>query len=167
MPYRKPTPLSAEHSTETFESGELEIDDWLKDWALYNQRKNFTRTFVITDATGEVVAYHAMCTASIQRNEQPRAMREHGQPRQIPVALLARLGVSKTHQGQGLGEAILRNALLCAISAADQVAFRGVIVHALNEEVAAFCRRYGFVDLPGQERTLIVATETILDGIQD
>lgn len=92
-------------------------------------------------------------------------MKSHGQPRDIPVVLLARMGVDQRWQGRGLGGELLKHALMCAVDSAQFVAFRAVKVHALTENAEAFYKRYGFVDMPGAPKTLLLPMRTILASL--
>ena len=74
----------------------------------------------------------------------------------IPIALLARLAVDVTSQGQGVGATLLRDALSRVQAASAQVAVSAVVVHAIDEQVAAFYRRFGFRALAPTPRTLMV-----------
>ena len=54
-----------------------------------------TRVFVVTEVDQpQVVAYYSWCVASVAIAD-------------LPIALLARLGVDQRHEGQGLGAALL------------------------------------------------------------
>jgi hypothetical protein len=54
-----PQPLSATHGLEGFSCGEPSLDDWLRRRALLNQTTGASRTFVVTDESGQVLAYYA------------------------------------------------------------------------------------------------------------
>lgn len=165
MGYRKPTPLSEKHSVAGFDSGKPALDAWLRDMALYNQSQGYTRTFVIADEDYAVVGYHAVCAGMIHRNDVSRAARGHPAPAELPVAILARLAVSETHQGKGLGAALLKNALLSIVSASQLVAFRGVVVHAIDDDAAKFYKRYHFQETKGMERRLILPVNDIVASL--
>ncbi len=73
-----------------------------------------------------------------------------------PVALPAGLAVAISHQGQGVGAALLRDALSRIQLASEQVAVRAVIVHAVDHRAATFYERFGFRALTTTARTLMV-----------
>ncbi|MEO3998832.1 GNAT family N-acetyltransferase [Mesorhizobium sp. CAU 1732] len=148
-----------------FQSGKPALDDWLKDMALYNQAQGYTRTFVIADESFNVVGYHSVCAGMIHRNDVSRSSKGSKAPPELPVAVLARLAVTKQHQGRGLGPALLRNALMSVVSAAQLVAFRGVIVHAIDDDAVRFYTKYQFQPTKGMERRLILPTKDIVASI--
>ncbi|MBD9640724.1 GNAT family N-acetyltransferase [Ensifer sp. ENS07] len=165
MPYRKPCPIADHHVLSEFSSGKESLDVWLRDMALYNQAQGYCRTFVIADADYKVVGYQSVCAGMIHRNDAPRAVKGHMAPTEIPVALLARLAVSVPHQGNGLGKALLKNALMSVVSAAQLVAFRAVVVHALDEDAEKFYKRHGFQETKNMERRLILPAKDIVASL--
>ena len=66
----------------------------------------------------------------------------------LPTVLIARLAVDQRYQGQRLGSRLLGEALRLAVAASDTVAARLVVVDAIDDQAAAFYRRWGFIDVP-------------------
>jgi GNAT superfamily N-acetyltransferase len=64
------------------------------------------------------------------------------------VVILARLAVDLGEQGQGLGRALIKDALLRVAGAADIVGVRAVLVHAKDDEARAFYERIDFEPSP-------------------
>lgn len=142
--FRKPAPLSEFHIIEGFDCGKPLLNNFLTMMALTNQRQGFSRTFVTAAADFEVAGYYSLCAGMISRDDAPRHIGGHGSPKEIPVALLGRLGVDRRHQGRGLGELLLRSALAAVYSASQHVGFRAVMVDALDDGAALFYAKYGF-----------------------
>lgn len=134
--------------------------------ALHNQMQGYTRTFVVAEADWTVVGYHSICAGMIHRNDVSRSAKGSQAPGELPVAVLARLAVSRAHQGRGLGAALLGNALLSVMSAAQFVAFRGVVVHALDDEAVRFYRKFHFQETKGMERRLILPAQDIAQSLE-
>ncbi|EUB95251.1 GCN5-related N-acetyltransferase [Rhizobium sp. CF080] len=165
--YRKPVPLGEQHHLGDFESGKPVLDRFLKEMALHNQAQSYTRTFVIADADFRVVGYHSLCAGMISRENAPRQVKGHQAPGEIPVALLARLAVDRRHHGQGLGGELLKNALLAVVATSEVVAFRAVMVHALDDEASSFYLRHGFRQAKGLDRTLLLPVKDIVASISN
>lgn len=165
MTYRKPVPISEIHNLAGFHSGKQLLDEWLKDMALYNQKQGYTRTFVIADEDYQVVGYHSLCAGMIHRNDVSRALKGSKAPQELPVAVLARLAVTQAHQGKKMGAALLRNALISIVSAAQLVAFRGVVVHAIDDDALNFYKKFHFQETSGMERRLILPTKDIVASL--
>ena len=68
-------------------------------------------------------------------------------PDPIPVMVLARLAVDSAYQKQGLGSALLRDALLRTIAAAQIAGIRAVLLHAMSD-AKRFYARAGFHECP-------------------
>ncbi len=165
MQYRKPAPISDLHILDSFDSGKTTLDEWLKNMALYNQVQGYTRTFVIADENHHVVGYHSICAGMIHRNDVSKAAKGSQAPSELPVAVLARLAVARDHQGKGLGQALLKNALMSVVSAAQLVAFRGVVVHAIDDDAMSFYSKYHFQVTKGMQRRLILPMRDIVASI--
>ncbi|MFI0846908.1 GNAT family N-acetyltransferase [Mesorhizobium sp. IMUNJ 23232] len=133
--------------------------------ALHNQRENYTRTFVVRDAAMEVKGYYALCAGVLFRKEAPKALAKHGAPTELPIALLARLAVHNDVKGNGLGRILLAHALQTTCLAARQVAFRAMVVDALDEEAAKFYRRLHFQETKINPLKLVLPITDILQSI--
>ena len=150
-----PQPLSAEHRLEDFACGESSLDDWLRRRALINQTTGASRTFVVTDESGQVLAYYALAAGAVSHQESPGTIRRN-MPDPVPVMVLARLAVDQRLQGQQVGGALLKDALHRAISVAQNIGVRALLVHALNDRARQFYAHYGFVPSPANPMTLML-----------
>ncbi len=149
-----PQPLGAQHQLDSFSSGTPVLDDWLKRRALANQTSGASRTFVVCEQ-GVVVAYYALASSAISVTQAPGRFRRN-MPEPIPVVVLARLAVSGAHHGKGIGRGLFQDAARRVINAADAIGIRGMIVHAISEDVAAFYQRLGRDPSPLDPMTLMV-----------
>lgn len=154
-----PQPLMAEHRCESFACGESSLDDWLKRRALTNQTTGASRTFVVTDISGQVLAYYALAAGAVSHQESPGAIRRN-MPDPVPVMVLARLAVDQRLQGQQVGVALLKDALQRAVSVAQNIGVRALLVHALNDRARQFYAHYGFVPSPANPMTLMLPLHT-------
>jgi GNAT superfamily N-acetyltransferase len=152
---RAPEPLAVHHVIGAFDCGVASLNDWLKRRAAQNQASGATRTFVSTDATGQVVAYYALAFSAIAPAAAPGRFRRN-MPDPIPVVVLARLAIASSQYGQGLGRALFQDAGLRVIHAADAIGIRGLLAHALSEEAKAFYLKLGFDTSPLEPMTLMV-----------
>jgi len=148
-------PLAVGHNVETFDCGVDSLNVWLTKHALQAAAIGSARTFVIHDSEQDrIVGYHALAAASIT-HEQATTRAARGMPRHpIPAAMLARLAVDRTIHGRGLGAWLLRDAMLRALSAADEIGVRVLLVHAIDDNARAFYVRHGFEPSPTDELNL-------------
>jgi ribosomal protein S18 acetylase RimI-like enzyme len=62
--------------------------------------------------------------------------------------VLARLAVDSAYQKKGLGSALLKDALLRTLAAAQIAGFRAVLLHAMSDDAKRFYTRAGFYECP-------------------
>ncbi len=159
-PLNNPVPLQASHDVTAFDCGVPALDNYLKKFALHNQQSQAARTYVAT--RGEcVVGYYTLAAASVRREETPARVAKGLAAHPVPVLLLARLAVDVNEKGQGLGTGLLKDALLRAVQAADVVGCRAVMVHAKDEQAAAFYRRFGFETSPSDPFCLFLLMKDV------
>jgi GNAT superfamily N-acetyltransferase len=155
-PLHGPEPIGVHHQVAAFNCGAAPLDDYLAKHALTNHQAGTARTFVATTDSHIVVAYYSLAVAQVIYAEATPRMQK-GTPRHpIPVVLLARLAVDRTMQGRGFGAALLKDAILRTLSAADAIGVRALLVHAKDEAAKAFYQRYEFDPLPGHPLHLVL-----------
>ena len=147
----------ARHDVAGFACGKEPLDRWLHRYAGQGERRDATRTFVAAGEGGTVRGYYTLVAGQIEHAEATEAVRK-GLSRHfpIPVAILARLAVDARSQGQGLGTRLLHDALERIGRAAQEVAVRAVVVHAIDDAAAGFYERYGLRGLSAAPRSLMV-----------
>ena len=127
--YQPPELLASRHQLKGFRCRSEEQTAWLVEVAKQAHGTGTTRVFVVTEVDQpHVVAYYAWCMASVASQ---------------PIALLARLGVDERHEGQGLGAALLLDAItrvasLNEASLSEAIGCRGLLVHAESEQARSF-----------------------------
>lgn len=154
-----PSPISTDHELVNFNSGELSLDDWLKKRALKNQVSGASRCFVLCNGK-RVIGYYTLSAGAIGPETAPKTMRRN-MPDPLPVLLLGRLAIDKNYHNQGLGSALLRDAMIRAVSVSSDAGVFAVLVHALSEQAKRFYLSRGFVESPLQPMTLMMTLETV------
>lgn len=149
-----PEPLAADHAIADFDCGVPSLDAWLQRRAAANQVSGASRTFVVCD-DDRVVGYYALASSAVAPAAAPGRFRRN-MPDPVPVVVLGRLAVPRSHHGQGLGRAMFQDAARRVIHAAEAIGIRGLVVHALSEEAKTFYLRLGFDESPLEPMTLMV-----------
>jgi GNAT superfamily N-acetyltransferase len=163
-PLLSPEPLSGDHQTDSFDSGESVLGDWLRRRARANQASGVSRTYVVCEAK-VVVAYYALSSGAIAQAVVPGRFRRN-MPDSIPVVVLARLAVDRNHQGRGLGRALFRDAARRVAHAADVIGIRGIVVHAISEAARKFYIALGFDPCPAEAMTLVVTLQDVRAALE-
>ena len=160
----RPEHLNATHGLSTFDSGVSVLDDWLRRRALANEVSGASRTYVVCVRDTTVVGYYAMATGAVALQAAAGRTRRN-MPDPIPVMVLARLAVDKTWQGYGLGRALLRDAVLRTIQAAEIAGIRAILVHAISDDAKRFYDRSGFRASPFDPMTLMITVSDAERGL--
>ncbi|APO72492.1 GCN5-related N-acetyltransferase protein (plasmid) [Rhizobium gallicum] len=163
MTLSAPTPLADHHELAEFISGVVELDEWLRRRARANQAGGASRTFVVCEGN-RVIAYYALASGAVKEPEAPGRFRRN-MPDPIPVAVLGRLAIDRTYQGRGLGRALVRDAGLRLLNAAEILGIRGVLVHAISDDARAFYEAVGFLPSPSDPMMLMVGLRDLNNAL--
>jgi GNAT superfamily N-acetyltransferase len=156
VPFRPPEPISDAHDVNAFDCGESSLNDWLRRRALQNETSGASRTYVVCEeSTRSVVAYYCLAAGAIANGAAPGRVRRN-MPDPIPVMVIGRLAVDKHHRGRGLGQGLLRDALLRTLQAAHIAGIRAILVHAISPHAKTFYERAGFHASPIDPMTLMI-----------
>lgn len=160
---RAPEPLNPEHQLEDFNSGNVELDDWLKKRALKNEGSGASRMYVVT-IEQKVIAYYCLANGSVVNVTAPGKIRRN-MPDPIPVMVIGRLAVDINWQGQGIGYALVRDAVLRTLQAATIAGIRAILVHAISPEAKQFYSKCGFIPSPAAPMTLMVTIADVKEQL--
>lgn len=143
--------LADGHDLSGFTCGNKSLDDWLRDHALDNQRRNLSRTFVLADDAGRVIGYYSLTMGGVHREALP-ARYGRGLPYyDVGMVLLARLARATSHRGQGLGRDLLVEAIKRAAEAGQLAAARFIAVDPIDERARSFYASFGFKPVEGDD----------------
>jgi GNAT superfamily N-acetyltransferase len=147
--------LRRDHILEGFDCGKEPLNRFLIRNALQNQQANASQTYVLI-TTDRVIGYHTLVVGEVAFAAAPtrltKGLARHG----VPIMLLARLAVIREHQGRGIGQALLKDALLRTLQAADIAGIRAFAVHAKDDEARAFYRHFDFIESPSDPMHLFL-----------
>ena len=153
-------PLTGSHDRQGFDCGRHELNDWLRQVARQHQDKGLSKIFVAVrdDAPERICGYYALTLAELENRYLPQAWRKK-LPRRIPGVRLGRLAVDQAFQGKGLGELLLVDALTRAQRIYTEAGGIGLFVDAIDEQAAAYYRRFGFEPSPDNPLLLFLSAK--------
>ncbi len=154
-------PLQREHPRRDFHCGQEKVDDWLATKAFQHQEKHLSVTRALLDAAGAIAGYYTLATGQVDFGDLPADISKRLPRRTLPVAVLAWLGVSVAHQGQGLGRALLAQALCDCHEAGKTFAFIAVILDCIDDAAKTFYQKWDFEELPGHPARLFLSTKRL------
>ncbi|WP_029408605.1 GNAT family N-acetyltransferase [Thiomicrorhabdus sp. Milos-T2] len=161
----EPTGLNAEHDISSFDCGYEALKEWLQEKALKNHRGDASRCFVICD-NNKVVGYYAFSNGSVEHNETPGALKRN-MPNPIPVLVMGRLAIDKNYQGQSFGKHLLKDCLLRSIAVSEHVAFKALMIHAIDEKAKEYYLNLGFAESPTNDLTVFLPMKQIRNDYED
>ena len=156
-PVRK---LLATDQVEAFDCGEQALNQFLRRYALVNQKADSAQTYVCCrDDT--VVGFYSLAVCSVEPQTAPSRVIKGLARHPMPVMILARLAVDKAHQRKGLGRALLKNALLRTAQAADIAGIRCLLVHAKDDAARRWYESWEFEPSPSDPYHLFLMLKDI------
>jgi GNAT superfamily N-acetyltransferase len=117
--------------------------------------------FVALDDRQRIAGYYTLASASLMLADLPADIGKK-LPRYptVPAVRMGRLAVDERFSGQGLGGALLADAL--ARATRSEIAAYALIVDAKDDQAAAFYAHHGFIALPRTPLTLFLPLATAL-----
>jgi GNAT superfamily N-acetyltransferase len=157
--------LGKSHDRKSFDCGELSLNEYLQQYASQDIKRRINKVFIASppEAPQQVIGYYSLSAGSLDANVLPDGLRRRLPRYPVPVVLLGRLAVAKSHQGQGLGSILLADALQRIVQASQVMAVYAVIVDALNDRAAVFYQQFCFIRLPSQPLKLFLPMDSVAD----
>ena len=153
-------PLDAAHDRVAFASDSQPLNRYLQEQVTQDIRRRVAACFVALADDQRIAGYYTLASASLLLAELPASIGKK-LPRypSVPAVRLGRLAVDRAFEGQGLGGALLADAL--ARAARAEIAAHALMVDAIDEAAAAFYRHHGFIALPDAPGTLFLPLATV------
>lgn len=153
-------PLDAAHERNEFRCGSAALDRYLREQVTQDIRRRVAACFVALTAEQRIAGYYTLASASLLLNDLPASIGKK-LPRYptVPAVRMGRLAVDEAFGGQGLGGALLADALERAIR--SEIAAYALMVDAKDDKAAAFYRHHGFIPLPDAPLTLFLPLTTV------
>lgn len=130
-----------------FESGDPAIDRFFREFAGQNQWRHHVGVTYCLFRGGPAVAFVTLSAGSLDPRDLSEGMRDSLPLYPAPVLRLARLGVDRRHQGDGLGRELLGVAADIALEMRARAGCIGIVVDT-KPDAAGFYERHGFRALP-------------------
>lgn len=133
---------------------------YLREQVTQDVRRRVAASFVALGDEKRVAGYYTLASASLLLADLPASSGKK-LPRYptVPAVRMGRLAVDQAFKGQGLGAALLVDALDCA--ARSELAAFALMVDAKDDAAVAFYQHHGFIALPDSSRTLFLPLATV------
>lgn len=150
--------LGAEQDRTVFNSGSAPLDRYLREQVTQDVRRRFAACFVAL-SDQRIAGFYTLASTSLMLADLPANLSKK-LPRYptVPAVRMGRLAVDLAFKGQGLGGALLADALERAARA--EIAAYALVVDAKDESAIGFYHHHGFIALPNLPATLFLPLAT-------
>lgn len=159
--------IKRKHKRSEFDSGDSDLNKFLREDARQNAKDGIGTTHVLTDDSKTIYGFYTLSASSLALNELPS---EHQSTLpsypEVPAILLARLAVDKRHQGQRLGETLLMKVFQDAVDMLDRVGIHLITTVAKNQQAVEFYVRYGFKAVPSNPNYLFIPIKLVKKALE-
>jgi hypothetical protein len=160
-------PIGRHHDRKGFDCGSPELNDYLARHARQNHESGGAKTFVAVSPAEptRVLGYYSISSGAIEFARVPATLTRSLGRYQVPVFRLARLAVSISVQGHGLGGDLLLAAGVRALSVATQVGGVALAIDAKEERAARWYERFGALRLLDDPLELVLPLATLAAAV--
>ena len=154
--------LAKAHKRADFSCGNDRIDRCFRDSVWQDVKRKYATCFVAREiATDRVAGFYTLSSSNVPLMDVPEAMAKK-LPRYptVSAVLIGWLGRHRDYAGQGLGEALLFDAIMTVATA--PIGAHAIFADAIDDKAAAFYATFGFMPLIQRPRTLYLPVSTAL-----
>ncbi|PWB82894.1 MAG: GNAT family N-acetyltransferase [Methylocystaceae bacterium] len=155
-------PLAKRHKRSNFACGDDRIDLYFREMVSQDVKRKYATCFVAREiATNRVVGFYTLSSSNVPLTEVPELLAKK-LPRYptVPAVLIGWLGRHRDYAGQGLGEALLFDAIKTVAIA--PIGAHAIFADAIDDKAAAFYAAFGFSPLIRRPRTLYLPVAAAL-----
>ena len=155
--------LDKHHDKSSFNSGSISLDNYIKKQANQDTKRRISRVFAATtvNQADVIVGYYTLSSLSIELNQLPPNL-AHKLPRYpIPAALIGRLAIDQSFQGQGVGKLLLVDAIKRTLAVSNEIAIYAIVVDAIDKAAEQFYMKFGFMKISSENRRLFLPLKNL------
>lgn len=159
--------IAKHHDRKNFDCGVAALNEYLDRFARQNHESGGAKTFVavLPDEPACVLGFYSISPGSIEFTRVPAKVTKKLGRYEVPVFRLARLAVSLSCQGRGLGADLLFAAGERALAVATEVGGVTLAIDAKDKKAARWYARFGAMPLLDDPLKLILPLATISAAI--
>ena len=160
-------PIQKKHKRQEFDCGNHELNQYLSRYARQNDVKGINKAFVATrlETPWKIDGYYTISSSTIDFLSLPKSDRQKIPNYPIPAALIGRLAVDRSCQGQGLGSELLVNALIRIVKASQEIGIYAVRVDAIDDNAKNFYLKHEFIPFEDSPLSLFLPLKAITQDI--
>lgn len=162
----KPEVLQPLHNRKQFDCGDNGLNEWLWHRSEKNHHSGASRCYVTCNDLYDIIGFYCLSAGAVARNDVPKKL-QRNMPDPLPVMVMGRLAVHKNYHNQGIGKALLKDAIIRTLHVAEQAGVVALLVHALSESAKQFYISCGFIESPLNPMTLFLSCITAQQALED
>ena len=154
--------LEKQHQRADFTCGNDRIDRYFREAVSQDVKRNYATCFVAREVTtGRVGGFYTLSSSNVPLTEVPEPLaRKLPRYPSVPAVLIGWLGRHVDYAGEGLGEALLFDAIRTVATA--PIGAHAIFAEAIDDRAAAFYAGFGFTPLIERPRMLYLPVATAL-----
>ena len=156
-------PLEKKHDRKDFDCGNRELNEYLKRYARQNDKLGINKTFVAVKSDTPLIidGYYTISSSTIDFQSLPEEKRRKLPAYPMPAALIGRLAVDISCQGEGLGTELLVNSLWRIVRASSEIGIYAIRVDAIDERAKQFYLKHEFIPFQDSPLSLFLPLKII------
>lgn len=167
LPDWREEPVGRHHDRENFDCGDGAMNGFLRNHARKNHERGASKTFLaVGKADDAILGFYTLSPAEAEFEQVPENFRKGLGRYAVGGFRLARIAVSRSQQGKGLGGQLVMAAGLRCIRAAAQVGGTLMFIDAKDEGVAKWYRSYGALSLDDRPLSLFLPLASFEAGLR-
>lgn len=151
----------------SFDCGDSAMNAFLRNHARKNHERGASKTFLaVAKGDAAILGFYTLSPAEAELERVPEELKRGLGRYAVGGFRLARIAVSRSQQGKGLGGQLLMAAGLRCIRAAAQVGGTLMFIDAKDERVAKWYRSYGALSLDDRPLSLFLPLASFEAGLR-
>jgi GNAT superfamily N-acetyltransferase len=151
-------PLNPYHVRAEFRCGIESLDRYLTKQAGQDIKRRISRVYIAvkSDRPDKIIGYYTLSSLSIELQHLPQKLSKKLPRHPIPAALIGRLAVSQTAQGNGVGKMLLADAIKRTLAVSKEIAIYAIVVDSINNDALHFYKQFGFIPIEDENYRLFI-----------
>lgn len=161
-------PIAKRHDRKAFDCGDDDLNRFLQQYARQAHEHGASKTYVAVDDADDktIYGYYTLSPAQVDFFRVPEVARLNLGRHAVGGFRLARLAVSKSLQGRGLGGQLLASAARRCMRASQEVGGTAMMIDAKDEKVARWYNSFGAVPLNDAPLSLLLPYSLLIAALR-
>ena len=150
-----------------FSCGDPILDSYIKKQAKQDIKRRISHVYIASAKTtnqatnqedqqqNPILGFYTLSTTSINLAQLPPNKSNKLPKHPIPAALIGRLAVNQSFQGQGIGRRLLADAVKRTLAVSQQIGIYALVVDAIDTNAYHFYQTFGFKPLKDKQRLFL------------